>query len=149
EHDTRATTRHDRNERTPKPTGTASAHPCLLTNPHTYQGVSSQSRFDVLDNGSVDVSSVTVGMAVSDLAPSILWYQGAFELSVPDATPADGVVEFRVGPAWLQLGAESSARSGAEVVVRLGVADASRERERLAALGISVGPVERIENAVD
>lgn len=55
------------------------------------------------------------------------------ELSAPDLEPAEGVVEFRIGPIWLRLGEQTPARSGAEVVTRFGVADASSERQRLGA----------------
>lgn len=97
----------------------------------------------------VDVSSVTVGLSVSDLARAISWYQRAFEMEGPDLEPADDVVEFRLGPVWLQLGQELTARSGAEVVVRLGVPDATSEHARLVGLGIALGPVEHVEGVVD
>ena len=45
---------------------------------------------------------------------------------------------------WLQLGEEPTARSGAQVVVRFGVDDAGRERQRLEQLGVSVGPLEHV-----
>jgi hypothetical protein len=43
---------------------------------------------------------------VSNLSRSVEWYQQVLELSEPDLEPVDGVVEFRVGPIWLQLGKE-------------------------------------------
>jgi predicted enzyme related to lactoylglutathione lyase len=59
------------------------------------------------------------------------------------------VVEFRLGPVWPELGEEPTTRSGAEVVIRFGVADAATERARLSALGIVVGPLEHVVGAVD
>lgn len=97
----------------------------------------------------MEVFSAAVGLPVSDLARSVEWYQRVLELAEPDLVPADGVVEFRVGPIWLQLGEDQTVRSGSEVVTRFGVADASRERERLAAMGVAVGPLEHVPDAVD
>lgn len=67
----------------------------------------------------------------------------------PDLEPVDDVVEFQLGPLWLQLGQEATARSGAEVVVRLGVPDATSEHERLVGLGIAPGPLEHVEGVLD
>ncbi|GAA4705355.1 VOC family protein [Pseudonocardia yuanmonensis] len=97
----------------------------------------------------MNVSSVTVGLPVSDLDRAVSWYRRVLQLAEPDLEPAEGVVEFKVGPAWLQLGADSTARSGAEVVTRFGVDDARRERERLVELGVAVGPLEHVPGAVD
>jgi predicted enzyme related to lactoylglutathione lyase len=97
----------------------------------------------------MDVSGVAVGLPVSDLSRSVEWYQRVLELSEPDLEPVEDVVEFRVGPIWLQLGKDATVRSGAEVVTRFGVADASRERERLEAMGVAVGPLEHVPGAVD
>ncbi len=66
-------------------------------------------------NVRMDVMSVTVGLPVSDLAASLEWYRRA-----------------------LQLGEGATTRSGAGVVVRLGVDDAERQRERLQSAGIVV-----------
>ncbi len=99
--------------------------------------------------GSVDVSSVTVGLPVSDLRRAVQWYRQVFALTEPDLEPAEGVVELRLGPIWLQLGEEPTTRSGAEIVTRFGVADAASERDRLADLGVRVGPLEHVEGAVD
>ena|ERR1035437_911548 len=97
----------------------------------------------------MDVTTATVGLPVSDLDRAIEWYRNAFELPSAVLEPAYGVVEFRLGPIWLQLSAEATARSGAEVVTRLGVADVAVQRERLVALGIDVGPIHHVEGMID
>jgi predicted enzyme related to lactoylglutathione lyase len=97
----------------------------------------------------MDVSSATVGLPVSDLREAVEWYRRAFELADPDLEPVPGVVEFRLGPIWLQLGEEPTLRSGAEVVTRFGVADAGREHARLKAMGVEVAPLEHVPGAVD
>ena len=97
----------------------------------------------------MDVLSATVGLPVSDLSRAVEWYRRVLELGEPDLEPVEGVVEFLVGPIWLQLGTDPTARSGAEVVTRFGVADAGRERQRLEGLGVVVGPLEHVPGAVD
>lgn len=97
----------------------------------------------------MEVSGAAVGLPVSDLAAAVTWYRQVLELAEPDLQPADGVVEFTVGSLWLQLGEELTARSGAQVVVRFGVDDAGRERRRLEQLGVSVGPLEHVPDAVN
>lgn len=97
----------------------------------------------------MDVRSVTVGLPVGDLPRAVAWYRRVFGLPEPDLAPAADVVEFELGPIWLQLGRAPTARSGAEVVTRFGVADAAAERERLIALGVDAGPLEHIPGAVD
>jgi predicted enzyme related to lactoylglutathione lyase len=101
------------------------------------------------DDGGVEVSSVTVGLPVGDLGQAVRWYQEVFGLGEPDFAPADGVLEFQVGPVWLQLSAAPVAPSAAGTVTRFGVADAGAERTRLARLGVAVGPLEHVEGAVD
>ena len=61
------------------------------------------------------MTSVTIGLPVSDLAQATRWYQEVFALADPDLTPAPGVLEFQVGPVWLQLteGPPGSAAAGA------------------------------------
>jgi lactoylglutathione lyase len=98
--------------------------------------------------GNMDIASATVGLPVSDLQKAIDWYRRVFELDAPDLEPAEGVVEFQVGPLWLQLGEEPTARSGAEVVTRFGVDDVRREHGRLEAMGVAVGPLEHVPGAV-
>ena len=97
----------------------------------------------------MEISSVTIGLPVRDLARAMGWYQRVSGLNEPDLQPADGVVEFQLGPVWLQLGEEVTTGSGAEAVTRFGVADAKSEHSRLASLGVAVGPLEHVDGAVD
>ena len=102
----------------------------------------------------MDITTVTVGLPVSNLERAIDWYRAAFELPAVELEPAYGIVEFRLGPIWLQLSEEAaalenSARAGAEVVTRIGVADITAERERLLALGIDVGELHHVEGMID
>jgi predicted enzyme related to lactoylglutathione lyase len=97
----------------------------------------------------MDVTTVTVGLPVSDLDRAIDWYRKVFELPAADLEPAYGIVEFRLGPIWLQLSEGATERSGAEVVTRIGVTDVAKERERLLALGVDVGELHHVEGMVD
>lgn len=97
----------------------------------------------------MDVTTVTVGLPVSDLDRAIEWYRTAFELPPAELEPAYGIVEFRLGPVWLQLRAGETTRAGAEVVTRLGVADVAAQRERLLVLGIDVGALHHVEDMID
>lgn len=95
------------------------------------------------------VQSVTVGLPVTDLERSVEWYRRTFELDDPDLEPAEGIVEFRVGGIWLQLGRADSAVAGAATVVRFGVQDVAAERARLAGLGIPVGDLDRVDGILE
>jgi predicted enzyme related to lactoylglutathione lyase len=97
----------------------------------------------------VDVSSVTIGLPVADLSAAVEWYRRVFGFGEPDLVPASTVVEFRLGPVWLQLSEEPPSRRGAGAVTLIGVADAGAERERLAGLGVEAGPLVHVPDAVD
>jgi predicted enzyme related to lactoylglutathione lyase len=97
----------------------------------------------------MDVTSVTVGLPVGDVHAAVEWYRRAFGLGAPDLEPASTVVEFELGPVWLQLFEAPPAQRGAGAVARFGVADAAAERDRLAGLGVEVGPLEHVPDAVD
>jgi predicted enzyme related to lactoylglutathione lyase len=97
----------------------------------------------------MDVASVTVAMPVSDLAAARSWYETVFELGSPDLTPLHDVVEYRVGPIWLQLFVGPTGRTGAQVTFRAEVPDVAAQHRRLAELGVPVGPLEHVEGAVD
>lgn len=95
------------------------------------------------------IQSVTIGMPCGDLERSIAWYRLVFVLDRPELEPVEGVVEFKLGPIWLQLGRDAVARSGAEVVVRFGVQDAAAEHARLASLCVPVGDLQRVEGVIE
>jgi lactoylglutathione lyase len=97
----------------------------------------------------MDIVSVTVGLPVADLSDAARWYGRVFDLAQPDLEPTEGVIEFHLGPIWLQLGVEPTERTGAQVVVRFGVPDAGAAHARLVALGVDVGPIEHVPDAVN
>ncbi|MFZ7087326.1 VOC family protein [Curtobacterium sp. RRHDQ10] len=96
----------------------------------------------------MDITSVTVGLPVTDLESACLWYGAVFERAEPDLEPADGVAEYEIGGIWIQLVVDEHADEN-EVAVRFGVDDVAAQHARIGALGIDVGPVERIPGAVD
>lgn len=91
----------------------------------------------------MDITSVTVGLPVSDLQRSREWYQQLLELEAASLEPVDGVIEYDLGPCWLQLYQQDGGQPG-RVAVRLGVADLAAERQRLVDLGVEVGAVARV-----
>jgi len=97
----------------------------------------------------MDPSSVTIGLPVADVYRAVEWYRRVFGFGRPDLVPASTVVEFRLGPVWLQLFETPPARRGAGTVARFGVPDAAAERDRLAGLGVGVGALEHVPGAVD
>lgn len=97
----------------------------------------------------MQAKTLTVGIPVRDLEKAIAWYRMAFELDEPDQLPMDGLAEFDLGAFWLQL-ALTPARAGVEgISVNISVDDALAEQQRLAALGLPVTPVQRIEGVVE
>ena len=102
-----------------------------------------------MHNAGMEVSRATVGLPVRDLSTAVHWYRQVLELSEPDLEPAEGVVEFQVGPIWLQLSEQGTTPSGARAVLRFGVADARAQRRRLEAMGVAVSPLEHVPGAVD
>jgi predicted enzyme related to lactoylglutathione lyase len=96
----------------------------------------------------MDITSVTVGLPVTDLEASCLWYGAVFERVEPDLEPADGVAEYEIGGIWIQLFEDADAEENA-VAVRFGVDDVSAQHGRIGALGIDVGPIEHVAGAVD
>ncbi|MBT1583009.1 MULTISPECIES: VOC family protein [Curtobacterium] len=96
----------------------------------------------------MDITSVTVGLPVSDIEASCLWYGAVFERTEPDLEPEDGVAEYEVGGIWIQLYVDEQAEEN-PVSVRFGVDDVAAQHARIGALGIDVGPVECVDGAVD
>jgi catechol 2,3-dioxygenase-like lactoylglutathione lyase family enzyme len=95
------------------------------------------------------IQSVTIGIPCRDLGRSVAWYRRIFDLDRPELEPVEGVVEFKLGPIWLQLGRDTVTRSGAEVVVRFGVEDVAAQHARLATLGVPVGELQRAEDVIE
>ncbi|GAA1492893.1 VOC family protein [Curtobacterium herbarum] len=96
----------------------------------------------------MDITSVTVGLPVTDLEASCLWYGAVFERVEPDLEPTEGVAEYEVGGIWIQLVEDPDADDN-PVAVRFGVDDVAAQHARIAALGIDVGPIECVDGAVD
>ncbi|MDM7884572.1 MULTISPECIES: VOC family protein [Curtobacterium] len=96
----------------------------------------------------MDITSVTVGLPVSDIEASCLWYGAVFQRSDPDLEPEDGVVEYEIGGIWLQLFRATDAEQR-PATVRFGVDDVRAQHARIGSLGIDVGPVECVDGAVD
>ncbi|MEV7760318.1 VOC family protein [Curtobacterium flaccumfaciens] len=96
----------------------------------------------------MDITSVTVGLPVSDIEASCLWYGAVFERTEPDLEPEDGVAEYEVGGIWIQLYVDEQAEEN-PVSVRFGVDDVAAQHARIGALGIDIGPVECVDGAVD
>ncbi|MFZ6991697.1 VOC family protein [Curtobacterium sp. RRHDQ66] len=96
----------------------------------------------------MDITSVTVGLPVTDIEASCLWYGAVFERVEPDLEPAEGIAEYEIGGIWIQLVEDDQAEENA-VIVRFGVDDVAAQHTRIGALGIDVGPVERVEGAID
>ena len=96
----------------------------------------------------MDITSVTVGLPVSDIEASCLWYGAVFERTEPDLEPEDGVAEYEVGGIWIQLYVDEQAEEN-PVSVRFGVDDVAAQHARIGALGIDIGPVECVDAAVD
>ncbi|WP_239644585.1 hypothetical protein [Enterococcus crotali] len=51
---------------------------------------------------SLNVKSVTVGLPVSNLEESALWYEKLL-MSDEKINPVEGVIEYPVGSIWIQL----------------------------------------------
>ncbi|MBF4614339.1 VOC family protein [Curtobacterium sp. VKM Ac-1376] len=96
----------------------------------------------------MDITSVTVGLPVTDIEASCLWYGAVFERTEPDLEPEDGVAEYEVGGIWIQLYVDDQAEEN-PVSVRFGVDDVAAQHARIGALGIDIGPVECVDGAVD
>jgi len=61
----------------------------------------------------------------------------------------EGLVEFDLGPFWLQLALAPELAGHDGISVNISVDSASTERDRLAALGLDVTDVQRVEGVVE
>ena len=94
------------------------------------------------------VTSATIGLPVSDLAASRSFYSEVFGLGDPDRETVKDVLEWDLGPVWLQIfPAESGGAS--QLAVRFGVEDVLAEHQRLAGAGLEVEDVVRVEGTME
>lgn len=92
------------------------------------------------------MTSITIGIPVTDLRAAQRWYGAVLAVDAPDLEPVRGVLEYEVGGAWLQL-AESGGGPGGGTV-RLGVPDVHEQRARLVGLGVEGGDVEVVDGVI-
>lgn len=92
------------------------------------------------------VTSVTIGIPVSNLSQAQLWYEALLQKDRADFKPGQGVLEYQVGHVWLQL-YEGVVKLN-DWIFRIGVSDIQAERSRLLALGLSVGEIEEVPGVV-
>ncbi|WP_152365005.1 VOC family protein [Microlunatus speluncae] len=92
------------------------------------------------------ISSVTVGLIVSDLDAAARWYERVLERDAPDLRPVDGVIEYDLDGCWLQL-CRDEVRPG-HTVFRFGVPDVRAERQRLEELGLVVGELIEVPGVI-
>lgn len=92
------------------------------------------------------VTSVTITVPVTDLRAAQRWYEAVLGVDAPDLEPVQGVVEYQVGGAWLQLSEAGDGPGGS--TVRLGVPDVHEQRARLVGLGVEGGDVEVVDGVI-
>lgn len=97
----------------------------------------------------MDITSATIGIPVTNLARSQLWYEAVFELPVPQVEPVEGIVEYRVGDVWLQLSEEPGRATGHGYELRFGVANVQAHHARLRSIAVEVSPLVHVDGAVD
>ncbi|MFT4124351.1 MAG: VOC family protein [Microbacteriaceae bacterium] len=95
------------------------------------------------------ILSSTVGIPVTDLGRSQLWYEAVFELPMPETQPVAGIVEYRVGEVWLQLAEEQRRRPGEGFELRFGIPDVAAQHARLQSMAVEVSPLMHVEGSVD
>lgn len=50
----------------------------------------------------LNAKSITIGLPVSDLEKSAIWYEKLF-MRDEKLTPVEGVIEYQIGSVWIQL----------------------------------------------
>jgi catechol 2,3-dioxygenase-like lactoylglutathione lyase family enzyme len=94
-------------------------------------------------------TAITVCIPVRDLDAAVAWYRSALSLGGSAQVPVEGLVEFDLGPFWLQLMLDPDLAGQAGIAVAISVEDAAAERAALADKGLPVSEVQRFEGAVD
>ncbi|MHA7281925.1 VOC family protein [Arthrobacter sp. TMS2-4] len=93
--------------------------------------------------------AVTVGIPVRDLESAVTWYTSAFKLGQPAPIPLEGLVEFDLGPFWLQLALAPQLAGKEGISVNISVEDAVREHASFTELGLDVTELQRFEDVVE
>jgi hypothetical protein len=93
----------------------------------------------------IGVKETIVVITVSDLSKSREWYSLLFG-KMPDLEPFPGNVEFRVGPAWVQISKGKVKASSWSL--QLEVRDLHRERERLRESNIAATEIKTNPNVI-
>ena len=93
----------------------------------------------------LEAAEVTVGIPVTDLSRARGWYERVLGRP-PELEPMPGILEWKVGGAWLQL-EEGTARPGGWTF-RIGVQNLKLERSRLVELGLQVSDVTDIPGVI-
>ena len=97
----------------------------------------------------MEITSTTIGIPVSNLALSRLWYQAVFELDPPELELVEGILDYPFAGVSLQLSEEPDVTATGDVLLRLGVDDVGEHHRRLSELDIDVSPIVRVEGAVE
>ncbi|MDD7945331.1 VOC family protein [Microbacterium sp. NE2HP2] len=97
----------------------------------------------------MELKAATVGIPVRDLDAATSWYRSALSLKAVDLALLEGLVEFNLGPIWLQLALDPDHAGVEGISLNLSVPDASAERARFAGLGLDVSEVQRFEGVVE
>jgi predicted enzyme related to lactoylglutathione lyase len=93
--------------------------------------------------------AVTIGVPVHDLEAAVAWYTSAFKLGEPAQIPLEGLIEFNLGPFWLQLVLAPQLAGHEGLSVNISVEDAAEEHARFTKLGLQVSELQRIADVVD
>ncbi|MFJ4037167.1 VOC family protein [Microbacterium sp. NPDC090007] len=97
----------------------------------------------------MELKAATVGIPVRDLDAATSWYRSALSLGDVDLAPLEGLVEFNLGPIWLQLAADSEHAGGEGISLNFSVPDASAEHARFKDLGLDVSAMQFFEGVVE
>ena len=97
----------------------------------------------------MEFTAATVGIPVRDLDAAVGWYRAALGLGEVDLAPGEGMVEFNVGPVWLQLALDLEHAGAEGISVTLSVADATAEHARFVERGLEVSGIQRYDGVVE
>lgn len=93
----------------------------------------------------MDVSEITVSIAVRDLSVSRIWYKEFLD-NPEEIEPVSGIIEFKVSNSWLQLYEGNTHSSG--WVFRVGVKNLEMERKRINGNGIETNEIETVPGVI-